>query len=67
MKKLYGTQALIAAWCIEFSSCEENLFIRELRAKGLSDEQILVVLKQLDATCLYCFNGDKNCFCTRYQ
>ncbi len=57
----------ILNWCREesHSSDEENLFVKKLRAGGLNDDQIIIVIETLNNTCRHCFNSDLRCYCSR--
>lgn len=42
----------------------EVLFISQLRNKGLTDDQIVLVLDVVDEICTHCWDGWSNCQCT---
>ena len=44
-------------------SSHENLFVSKLRAGGLSDEQIAVVIEAMETTCNDCWDSESGCQC----
>ncbi len=39
------------------------LFKKRLKDRGLNTKQIAIIIEELNAICLACFNGNKNCQC----
>lgn len=44
---------------------EDVLFVRLLRAKGKSDQEIADVINVLEQVCKYCYNRTWPCLCSR--
>ena len=53
----------VKEFCQDESHTDENLFVRKLRAGGLSDEQIVVVIEAMESTCNECWNSRRGCQC----
>lgn len=54
----------IEDWCWDKTRYKEQcLFVEELRAKNLNDEQIYYILSILDNICVHCFDNDSSCQC----
>lgn len=53
----------IIEFCMATSLVPENLFVKKLRAGGLTDEQIVVVISALQTTCDDCLDGPNGCTC----
>lgn len=54
----------ITEWCLMESYVQENLFVKKLR-EHFTDDKIELILDILDNTCLFCFDGEKGCWCSR--
>ena len=50
-------------WSREFSGTDENLFIRNLKDKGLDDIDIFNVIEVLSNICKHCYDAPHNCQC----
>jgi hypothetical protein len=53
----------VKEFCQGVSYTNENLFVRKLRAGGLSDEQIVVVIEAMGSTCNGCWDDERGCQC----
>lgn len=53
----------IKQFCREYSANEENSFVRQLRERGMTDEQIAIVVTEIENTCPVCWDNDRGCHC----
>ncbi len=42
-----------------------TLFVKKLRARGISDEDIQIVLLELGRICFHCFDNSPGCHCMK--
>ena len=55
----------IKEWCQNRSHVTTNEFVRKLFKRGLSAQAILAVLVAIDETCSICWDGPKDCVCSK--
>jgi hypothetical protein len=55
----------IAEWCLQRSHRNHNEFTSKLFKRGLSAQAVLAVLVAIDETCSICWDGPKDCVCSK--
>lgn len=60
---LIDAAEVIKEFCQAYSYKDENAFVRELRKREFTDEQIKDVVCVLQNMCKHCFDSDPGCPC----